>query len=241
MNKKLSCFSCWEKQQNTNKTNNNSKAKHQKHYVSPFHYSPSYLPLSLFLALLFSTNRPLPPPPPSFLGKENKSKRVKVGCRMYTKTEWLPKSLTMGMKVVTHTVKWLAPKKVPPPPPPKKKKKKITRAIMPKDSSNLLQKFKSVMGCAEWHAAIHNCKDYCGCRTSALSSKWEVNRQTEWQVQRTMQTGDDIMEADDHQVTTVFTVQPSFHHRHSTNRVSWSVTIVGERWGEVWLHVRRRW
>ena len=27
-----------------------------------------------------------------------------------------------------------------------------------------------------------------------------------------------IMEADGHQVTTVFTVQPSFHHRHSTNQ-----------------------
>ena len=47
--------------------------------------------------------------------------------------------------------------------------------------------------------------------------------------------GTGIMEADDRQVTTVFTVQPSFHHRHSTNRVSWSVTIVGERRGEVWL------
>ena len=45
--------------------------------------------------------------------------------------------------------------------------------------------------------------------------------------------GAGIMEADDHQVTTVFTVQPSFHHRHSTNRVSGSVTIVGERRGEV--------
>ena len=42
-------------------------------------------------------------------------------------------------------------------------------------------------------------------------------------------------------MTTVFTVQPSLHHRHSTNRVSWSVTIVGERRGEVWQHVRRRW
>ena len=31
------------------------------------------------------------------------------------------------------------------------------------------------------------------------------------------------MEVDDRQVTTVFTVQPSFHHRHSTNPVSWSV------------------
>ena len=32
--------------------------------------------------------------------------------------------------------------------------------------------------------------------------------------------GAGIMEADDRQVTTVFTVQPPFHHRHSTNRVS---------------------
>ena len=29
-----------------------------------------------------------------------------------------------------------------------------------------------------------------------------------------------IIEADDHHVTTVFTIQPSFHHRHSRNRVS---------------------
>ena len=32
--------------------------------------------------------------------------------------------------------------------------------------------------------------------------------------------GAGIMEADDRQVTTVFVVQLSFHHRHSTNRVS---------------------
>ena len=32
--------------------------------------------------------------------------------------------------------------------------------------------------------------------------------------------GAGIMEADDRQVTTVFTLQPSFHHRHSTNPVS---------------------
>ena len=55
------------------------------------------------------------------------------------------------------------------------------------------------------------------------------------------ETGACIMEADDSQVTTVFTVQSSFHYRHSTNRVSWSVTIVGERRGEVRLHVCRRW
>ena len=35
-----------------------------------------------------------------------------------------------------------------------------------------------------------------------------------------MVSGASIMEADDRQVTTVFTVQPSFRHRHSTNRVS---------------------
>ena len=49
---------------------------------------------------------------------------------------------------------------------------------------------------------------------------------------KSQRPGGGIMEADDRQVTTVFTVQPSFHHRHSTNRVSWSVTIVGERRGE---------
>ena len=32
--------------------------------------------------------------------------------------------------------------------------------------------------------------------------------------------GTGVMEADDRQVTTVFTVQPLFHHRHSTDRVS---------------------
>ena len=32
--------------------------------------------------------------------------------------------------------------------------------------------------------------------------------------------GAGIMEADNRQVTTVFTVQPSFHHRHYTSRVS---------------------
>ena len=46
-----------------------------------------------------------------------------------------------------------------------------------------------------------------------------------------------IMEA----MTTLLTVQPSFHHWHSTNRVSWSATIVSQWQGEVWLHVRRRW
>ena len=35
--------------------------------------------------------------------------------------------------------------------------------------------------------------------------------------------GAGIIEAEDRQGTTVFTVQPSFYHRHSTNPVSWSV------------------
>ena len=42
------------------------------------------------------------------------------------------------------------------------------------------------------------------------------------------------------QVKTVFTVQPPFHHRHSTNRVSCSVTIVGERAVTPHLVVHRR-
>ena len=50
-----------------------------------------------------------------------------------------------------------------------------------------------------------------------------------------------IMEADHRQVTTVFTVQPSFHHRHLTNQVSWSVTIFGERAVTPHLVVHRRW
>ena len=53
--------------------------------------------------------------------------------------------------------------------------------------------------------------------------------------------GAGIMEADDRQVTSVFTVQPSFHQRHSTNPVSWSVTIIGERAITPHLVVRRRW
>ena len=54
-----------------------------------------------------------------------------------------------------------------------------------------------------------------------------------WYGHVTRSSGAGIMEADDLQVTTVFTVQPSFLHRHSTNRVSRSFTIVGERRGEV--------
>ena len=49
------------------------------------------------------------------------------------------------------------------------------------------------------------------------------------------------MEDDDRQVTTVFTVQPSFHHRHSTNPVSWSATIVGKRAVTPHIVVHRWW
>ena len=53
--------------------------------------------------------------------------------------------------------------------------------------------------------------------------------------------GAGIMEADDCQVMTVFTAQPLFHHRHSTNRVSWSVTIVSEHAVTPHLVVRCQW
>ena len=56
-----------------------------------------------------------------------------------------------------------------------------------------------------------------------------------------MHPGTGIMEADGRQVTTVFTEQPSFHHRHSTNRVSRRVTIIGERAVTPHLAVRLRW
>ena len=36
----------------------------------------------------------------------------------------------------------------------------------------------------------------------------------------TWEPGAGIMEIDDRQVKTIFIVQPTFHHRHSTNRVS---------------------
>ena len=54
--------------------------------------------------------------------------------------------------------------------------------------------------------------------------------ETEARVFKAPGSGAGIMEADDRQVTTVFTVQ---RHRYSTSRVSWSVTIVGEGRGEV--------
>ena len=53
--------------------------------------------------------------------------------------------------------------------------------------------------------------------------------------------GAGIMEADDRQVTTVLTVQQSFHHGHSADLVSWSVTIVSERAVTPHLVVLRRW
>ena len=55
-----------------------------------------------------------------------------------------------------------------------------------------------------------------------------------------LRSGAGLMEAGDRKVTTLFTVQPSFHHRHSTNAASWSFTIFAERRGELCLHVRRR-
>ena len=79
-----------------------------------------------------------------------------------------------------------------------------------------------------WKSAAIFCIFHCGTWTGAGKC-------------HALGLGAGIMKTDDRQVTTVFTVQPSFRHRHSTNPVLWSVTIVGERRGEVWLHVHRRW
>ena len=53
--------------------------------------------------------------------------------------------------------------------------------------------------------------------TEVLSKAWNVVSE---QIDSLSWPGAGIMEADDRQVTTVFTVQQSVHHRHSTNRVS---------------------
>ena len=62
-----------------------------------------------------------------------------------------------------------------------------------------------------------------------ISIQWLKRRGSQCE----MWSGAGNMEANNCQVPTVFTVWPSFHHRHSTNQVSRNVTIVGERWGEV--------
>ena len=94
------------------------------------------------------------------------------------------------------------------------------------------------------------CKDNCMCSHTEIEIADQTFHLTQSQYTDTRSAcpssdlstpGAGIMEANDYPVTTVFTVQPSFPHRHSTNRVSWSVAIVGERRGEVGLHVRWRW
>ena len=58
-------------------------------------------------------------------------------------------------------------------------------------------------------------------RKRACEGRKGLERKTDGERKRRItKPGAGIMEADDRQVTTVFTVQPSFHHRHSTNRVS---------------------
>ena len=46
------------------------------------------------------------------------------------------------------------------------------------------------------------------------AGEWDTRVAVGW-TECVHRPGAGIMEADDHQVTTVFTVQPSFHHRHS--------------------------
>ena len=50
--------------------------------------------------------------------------------------------------------------------------------------------------------------------------KRQTATEAEMGIDRATESGAGIMEADDRQVTTVFTGQPSFHHRHSTNPIS---------------------
>ena len=84
--------------------------------------------------------------------------------------------------------------------------------------------FCVVLAWCSFNAFVVSCG---GC--SALLSKMVFVLLLSRVVLQPLRSGADIMEVDDRQVTTVFTVQPSFHHRHSTNRISRSVTIVVKR------------
>ena len=57
-------------------------------------------------------------------------------------------------------------------------------------------------------------------RRTGLNEGGEWGWEEEEQPSVPLSPGAGIKEADDRQVTTVFTVQPSFHHRSSTKRVS---------------------
>ena len=59
-----------------------------------------------------------------------------------------------------------------------------------------------------------------GCPVAADALSCDIFQGTSFLRQTDFKPGAGIMKADNRQVTTVFTVQPSFHHRHSTNRVS---------------------
>ena len=71
------------------------------------------------------------------------------------------------------------------------------------------------------------------------ASYYRISPMASWPGVSVLWPGASIMGADDCQVTTVFTVQPSFHHWHSTNQASWSVTIVAEHAVTPHLAVRR--
>ena len=105
---------------------------------------------------------------------------------------------------------------------------------------------QQVQGLWVWDVPIQCRHHDCRTSTTALPTTWcseagQGARTNTTEGQALSQPAASIMEAEDHQVTTVFTVQPSFHHRYSTNWISWSITIVGKRWGEVWLHIRWWW
>ena len=55
-------------------------------------------------------------------------------------------SLTMAVEAVTRAIQWLA----------SQFDAQITRAIILTDSTNLLQKVESEMGCPDWHTVMHS-------------------------------------------------------------------------------------
>ena len=59
-----------------------------------------------------------------------------------------------------------------------------------------------------------------GCRLTAALNAVVSIAATVGGPKKLSNPGAGIMEADERQMTTVFTVQPSFHHRHSSNPVS---------------------
>ena len=85
-------------------------------------------------------------------------------------------SLTTEVEIVTHAVQWLA----------SQCDAQITHAIILTDSTNLLQKVESEMGCPDWHTAMHSLRlqtllwIYCPGTPESVG----MNEQIDWQAQQ---------------------------------------------------------